>query len=91
MAGKEKFSERFGLSSVKEKEITIREDAPEGLRAFIPMAFYELNKNPSDLREIICRILRKPPDRNNWSEFANIDSEVGQHLEEQWYWMENRK
>lgn len=81
MAGKEKFSERLGLSSIKEKEITIREDAPAGLRAFIPMVFYELDKNPSDLREIICRILRTPPDRDNWSEFPNIDYEVGHLLE----------
>ena len=81
MAGKEKFSERLGLSSVKEKEITVREDAPEGLRAFIPIAFYELGKNPSDLREIICRILRTPADKNNWSEFPNIDYEVRQLLE----------
>ncbi len=65
MADKETFSKRFGHFSLREKEITVREDAPEGLRGFILVAFYELNKNPSDLRAIICRLLRVPPDRNN--------------------------
>ncbi|MCW3107169.1 MAG: hypothetical protein JWQ09_1675 [Segetibacter sp.] len=76
MTDKETFSKRFGHFSLREKEITVREDAPEGLRNFIPVAFYELNKNPSDLRAIVCRLLRVPPDRNNWSEFPNIDGEV---------------
>lgn len=80
MAGKEKFSKRHGLSSLKEKEITVREDAPGGLRDFIPVVFYELNKKPSDLREIVCRLLRVAPDRNNWSEYPNIDSEVADLL-----------
>lgn len=74
------FSKRQGLYSLKEKEITVREDAPEGLRGFIKMAFYDLDKNPSDLRSITSRVLKIPPDTNNWSEFPNIDWEVGQHL-----------
>jgi hypothetical protein len=81
MEKKEKFSKRKGLYSLKEKEITVREDAPEGLRGFIKMAFYDLNKNPSDLRTITSRVLKTPPDSNNWSEYPNIDWEVGQHLE----------
>ncbi|MBS1652421.1 MAG: hypothetical protein JSU07_10460 [Bacteroidetes bacterium] len=86
MDNKETFSRRQGLFSLKEKEITVREDAPEGLRGFIKMAFYDLNKNPSDLRKITSRVLKTPPDSNNWSEFPNIDWEVGQHLEScEWY------
>lgn len=86
MTGKEIFSKRLGLSTFKVKEIIAREDAPEGLRAFIPMVFYERGKYPSDLREIICRILRTPPDRNNWSEYPNIDYEVKEHLENcEWF------
>jgi len=86
MNNKETFSKRQGLFSLKEKEITVREDAPEGLRGFIKMAFYDLNKNPSDLRAITSRVLKIPPDSNNWSEFPNIDWEVGQHLENcEWY------
>lgn len=86
MINKETFSKRQGLFSLKEKEITVREDAPEGLRGFIKMAFYDLNKNPSDLRAITSRVLKIAPDRNNWSEYPNIDWEVGQHLENcEWY------
>ena len=86
MTNKETFSKRQGLFSIKEKEITIREDAPEGLRGFIKMAFYDLNKNPSDLRSITTRVLKISPDSNNWSEYPNIDYEVGQHLDNcEWY------
>lgn len=82
MLNKETFSKRFGHYSMNEKEITVREDAPYGLRRFIPTAFYELKKEPSDLRAIVCRVLRVPPDNNNWSEFPNIDGEVNQLLED---------
>lgn len=86
MTNKEIFSKRQGLFSIKEKEITVREDAPEELRRYIKMAFYDLNKNPSDLRSITSRVLKIPPDSNNWSEFPNIDYEVGHHLENcEWY------
>jgi hypothetical protein len=86
MTNRQTFSKRQGLFSIKEKEITIREDAPEGLRGFIRIAFYALEKNPSDLRSITTRVLKIPPDRNNWSEYPNIDYEVEQHLEGcEWY------
>ena len=86
MTNKNTFSKRQGLFTLKEKEITVREDAPEGLRGFIKMAYYDLGKNPSDLRSITSRVLKIPPDSNNWSEFPNIDYEVGQHLEScEWY------
>lgn len=86
MTNKNTFSKRQGLFTLKEKEITVREDAPEGLRGFIKMAYYDLGKNPSDLRSITSRVLKNPPDSNNWSEFPNIDYEVGQHLEScEWY------
>lgn len=80
MTNKERFSKRTGHFSIKDKEITIREDAPKGLRVFIPMAFYNLGKNPSELRKIICRVLKTPPDRNNWSEYPNIEDEIDQLL-----------
>ncbi len=86
MMNKDTFSKRQGLFSIKEKEITIREDAPEGLRGFVRMAYYDLNKNPSDLRSITSRVLKIPPDSNNWSEYPNIDYEVGQHIDScDWY------
>lgn len=85
---KQNFSKRQGFHSLNEKEITIREDAPAGLRGFIRIAFYDLKKNPSDLRAITTRVLKIPPDRNNWSEYPNIDYEVEQHLENcEWYYV----
>jgi hypothetical protein len=86
MINKEPFSKRLGLYSIKEKEITIREEAPEALRGYIRMAFYDLDKNPSDLRAITTRALKIPPDSSNWSEFPNIDYEVNSHLQScEWY------
>ncbi|MGJ8734326.1 MAG: AbiJ-NTD4 domain-containing protein [Cellulophaga sp.] len=86
MTKKQTFSKRNGHFSIKEKEITIREDAPEGLRGYIRMVFYDLNKNPSDLRDITSRVLKIAPDSNNWSEFPNIDYEVSDHLDNcEWY------
>lgn len=78
----ESFSKRNGLSVIREKEIIVREDAPEGLRGYIRMAYYELKKSPSDLRKITTRILRIPPDSSNWSDFPNVDYEVDSHLKE---------
>ena len=86
MTKKQTFSKRNGHFSIKEKEITIREDAPEGFRGFIRMVFYDLNKNPSDLRDITSRVLKIATDSNNWSEFPNIDYEVSDHLDNcEWY------
>lgn len=86
MTIKETFSKRLGLYSIKEKEITVREDAPEGLRGYIKMVFYDLKKNPSDLRDITTRVLKIPPDSSNWTEFPNIDYEVDSHLQNcEWY------
>lgn len=79
------FSKRHGYHKAA-KAITIREDAPESLRFFIQETYYESGKNPSDARAIVCRILRVPPDKDNWSEYPNIHSEV-EHLIEtaEWY------
>ncbi|TAK67569.1 MAG: hypothetical protein EPO24_00335 [Bacteroidetes bacterium] len=70
-----KFSKRFGHST-KEKEITIREDAPQDLREYLVQTLYVFGYKPSFLRDTICRVLRKSPDRNNFSEFPNIEGEV---------------
>ena len=86
MMNKDSFSKRQGIFSRKEKEITVRADAPAGLRGYIRLAYYDLNKHPSDLRAITTRVLKIPPDNNNWSEFPNIDYEVGQHIDScDWY------
>jgi hypothetical protein len=61
----------------EEIEITVREDVPDGLRDFIiDVAENDGGLKPSDLRHIICRLLRETADQNNWSEYPNIDDEV---------------
>ena len=40
----------------------------------------------STLRTIICKVLRKRPDRDNWSEYPNIDDENHYLIDDcQWY------
>lgn len=76
------FSSRFGHRS-QEREITIREGAPEGLRGYVIQLMYEIGFKPSELRTIVCRVLKQAPDvQGNWSEFPNIDYEVNQLLAE---------
>lgn len=70
------FSRRQGYSA-KEKEIVVREDAPAGLRGYLPVLMYDLGFKPSDLRTIVCKILKVAPDTmGNWSEYPNIEHEV---------------
>ena len=58
------------------KDITIREDAPEGLRFAILETARELGWGPSTLRNIVCRVLRVRPNAGNWSEYPNVWGEV---------------
>ncbi len=71
----ERFSKKFGYST-QEKEIAIREGAPQGLRQFMIQTLYEFGYQPSQLRQTICMTLRQAPDDNNWSEYPNIDYEI---------------
>lgn len=84
---KETFSKRLGYFSQNEKEITVREDAPQGLRSYLRIAFYDLNKKPSDLLPSVCKVLKVTPD-GNWTEFPNIDDEIKSHLENcDWFYI----
>ncbi len=80
MTDKKIFSKRLGHFLMTEKEITVREDAPRGLRDFIRTAFYGLGKQPSDLLQSVCKVLKVSPE-GNWTEFPNIDYEIKSHLE----------
>ncbi|MNM42304.1 hypothetical protein D3C81_531370 [compost metagenome] len=83
---REPFSKRHGYATSQEAEITVREDAPEELRGLIPQLAYECGLGPSALRDIVCRALRKQPDRNNWSEYPNVANEVEDLLLDcKWY------
>ncbi|MCZ2247190.1 MAG: hypothetical protein LC111_00325 [Bacteroidia bacterium] len=80
MTDKKTFSKRLGHFTLNEKEITVREDAPQGLRDFVRIAFYDLGKQPSALLPIVCKVLKVAPE-GNWTEFPNIDYEIKSHLE----------
>jgi len=70
------FSKRFGYGG-EERPITVREDAPYNFRyAVIAIAIESTCVKPSTLRSIICRVLREPPDTNNWTEYPNVWNEV---------------
>ena len=75
MTTRDSFSRRNQYAGTS-KEITIREDAPVGLRMTVIQTANELGSRPSGLREVICRVLREPRDPNNWSERPNIWCEV---------------
>jgi hypothetical protein len=75
MALEQPFSKRNRYSRAP-KEITIREDAPENLRYIALQTALDLGWAPSSLREVICRVLRTPPDSGNWSEYPNVWGEV---------------
>jgi hypothetical protein len=68
------FSRRQGFTTTQ-REITIREDAPEQLREAIIDFGSSAGLSASQLRDIICRILHLRPDLNNWSS-GNVYSEV---------------
>lgn len=79
------FSKRHGYA--KQAEITVREDAPEGLRCFIiDIAEDDCKMSPETLRTIICRVLHKNPNSNNWTPYPNIDREIRELIGEcEWH------
>jgi hypothetical protein len=79
------FSKRHGLKQ-KDKRITIRQEAPYDMRGVIVDIAYGAGFSPKTLRPVVCRALRKRPDRNNWSEYPNIDEEIRHLLDDcEWY------
>lgn len=73
---REPFSKRNGYAIAQEAEITVREEAPEELRTYFILLCYECGLGPKALREIVCKALRKQPDRDNWTEYPNVANEV---------------
>jgi hypothetical protein len=68
----ELFSRRHGHVP-EEREITIREDAPEEMRgALLQIAHGEIGLSAFALRSDLCTVLRRLPDSGNWSEFPNV-------------------
>lgn len=84
----QRFSERLGLRADEEVEISVRADAPYELRGVLVDLAYECGMSPKPLRSVVCRILRKRPDPDNWSEFPNIDGELRHLIDEcEWYFV----
>ena len=80
------FSKRFGHVG-KDQEITVREDAPKDFRYMvIAIARENAYISSSNLREIICKILRTRPDKaHNWGE-PNISIETEDLMDScKWY------
>jgi len=71
----ERFSSKHGFSQ-PDAEISIRHDAPDELRSVLVHIAYECGFSPTPLRELVCRVLRKRPNPQNWSEYPNVDQEV---------------
>lgn len=80
-----RFSDRHGFEP-SEAEITIRHEAPERVRSATIAIAEEAGLYPSDLRTVLCRVLRLSEDRNNWSERPNIANEVEDKLARAEWW-----
>jgi len=82
----DRFSKRLGYGP-QEAEISIRDDAPYEVRAAVlKIAEGELGLGPGLLRDVLCTVLRKVPDRSNWSAYPNIWEECQRLIEgAPWY------
>ncbi|EFO28792.1 conserved hypothetical protein [Roseibium sp. TrichSKD4] len=69
------FSKRHNFA-VAEPPITIREDAPEGLRYAAIINAHHCRLSYSQIRTVVCKVLLTAPDMGNWSEVPNIRDEV---------------
>ncbi len=56
--------------------ITVRTDAPDGLRYAVLQNAYDCGPSYNNIRSVVCRVLFKAPDPSNWSEIPNIRDEV---------------
>ena len=81
-----RFSERLGLTTSNAVPITVRNDAPRDLRGVLVDIAYECGFRPKNLRPLVCKVLRKRADDENWSEYPNIDMEIRRLLDDtEWY------
>ncbi len=82
----DKFSKRLGYHEPSEAEIVVRHEAPHEFRGVLIDIAYECGFRPNTLRPLVCRILRKREDQNNWSEYPNIDNECRMLIDDcEWY------
>ena len=76
----ESFSERYGYQQPA-AEISVREDAPVGLRDAIPLIASNAGFSWTAMRQVVCEVLLEGPDPGNWSD-SNIQHEVNWLLNE---------
>ncbi|MCA1868323.1 hypothetical protein HW571_21850 [Agrobacterium genomosp. 3] len=82
--GNGSFSQRFGYRA-PDAAITVREDAPGAVREAITMLGLAFDVGPGGMRDLICEVLLKRPDPNNWSP-GNVEHEVHYLMAEApWY------
>jgi hypothetical protein len=80
-----RFSERHGLGHT-DRAITIRNDAPEELRGVTLDIAYECGLTPNPIRSLLCRVLRRRADSQNWSEYPNVSGECEDLIHScEWY------
>jgi len=81
------FSKRHKIKA-REKEITIREDAPREFREALLQISRDAGLMPSQIRATVCRVLKKLPNADNWSQYPNIWGEVQEYvLNCEWYFV----
>lgn len=76
----ERYSDRHGYRR-PEQEITVREDAPEGLRFAVPLLARHAGMSPTTMRRIVCQVLLIQRDPSNWSEYPSVWDEVNGLIE----------
>jgi len=83
--GPSRFSERHGFEPYP-AEVTVQYDAPHELRGVVVEFAYAAGLGPHALRTLVCRVLMRRPDENNWSAFPNVDDEVKGLLDDsEWF------
>lgn len=79
------FSKRIGIRPEMNK-ITIRYDAPIGLRRYLFVVIKDLIQSLKRIRDIVCRTIHEAPDPSNWGENDFMASEIQDHLDScKWY------
>lgn len=82
----ETFSARLGFKP-HAAEITIREDAPEPFRTYLPIMMYP-HMRLRDIRAVICRAVKEAPDSSNWGENDFMKVEIEALISEaEWYYV----
>ena len=74
------FSSRHGYRG-EPQEISIREDAPEGVRFAVPLIARGVGIAPKKIRQVVCEALLIPPDPNNWGD-EPVTEEVNELIQE---------